>query len=182
MIKLVIYGLTGSGKSSSAGIVRSYFTSRGRTVAVLKLAQPLYELQQQFYQAAGQTIGMYEQDQVLLEIIATQLRRISPTSLAEHFLARLALVDADVVLNDDLRDAQIDYPMLKQQGFRFIRIACPETVRLQRLQQRKDISVVTHSATTIALDQIEPDVVVDNASSNMADLQAKIHAVLPTLR
>lgn len=180
-LRIVVYGLTGSGKSTSAGIVRDYFTACGDRVAVLKLAQPLYELQQQFYRIASRPIAFYEQDQQLLELIATQLRRILPRSLVDDFLRRLEATEADVIINDDLRDTQVDYPVLRQHGFRFIRISCHEALRRDRLAQRMDISTVIQSHTTSQLDAITPDAVVEN-SGTLAELQATIRTILEQLR
>jgi hypothetical protein len=181
MLKLVFYGHSGSGKSSSAGIARAFFEAKNRKVAVLKLAQPLYELQTQFYQAAGQDIDFYSQDQLLLENIATQLRRISPTSIVDHFLRRLHTIDADVVINDDLRDIQVDYPILKQHGFVFIRIFCKEPVRVARLNLRNDRSVIVHSATTTNIEAIEPHLVIDNSEHDFETLRTKLHTALEEL-
>jgi dephospho-CoA kinase len=181
MIKLVIYGQSGSGKSTSARIMRNYFEQCGYRVTILKLAQPLYTLQQQFYHIAGQTIDFYSQDQILLEMIAAQLRRISPMSLVNDFLHRLSTIDADVVINDDLRDPYVDYPVLEQHGFRFIRITCQETLRVERLGQRKDLSSVAHSTSTSDIGSIKPHILVDN-SGNLEKLQTTIQCFLDTLR
>lgn len=180
MIKLVVYGLTGSGKSTSSGLIRDHFESKGYQVANLKLAQPLYELQQQFYRAAGKQISLYDQDQILLECIATQLRRVSPTSLVDSFLRRLEITKADIVINDDLRDVDVDYPMLKQHGFSFIRITCREEIRLERLKQRSDLSIVTNSTTTTKLDMIQPHAIIDNSGS-LVDLKQNICTALKRL-
>jgi len=50
----------------------------GLDVVVLKLADPLYRLQNSFYEIAGLPLVAQAQDQVLLEMIARQLRRITP--------------------------------------------------------------------------------------------------------
>lgn len=181
MIKLVFYGLSGSGKSTSAHVALDYYQTLGLQVEMAKLAQPLYELQQKFYRVAGKQIGFYEQDQVLLEAIATQLRRISPTSLVDDLMRRLSSLKADVVINDDLRDPHVDYPFLKEQGFKFIRIWCNEEVRLQRLRQRRHLSVVMQSASTAEIDRIVPDVVIDNSAGSLDELRSRIYDVLERL-
>ncbi|MCL6451614.1 MAG: ATP-binding protein [Acetobacteraceae bacterium] len=181
MIKLVLFGHTGSGKSTSARLAQEFFRSRGLSVAVLKLAEPLYELQGRFYELAGRPIDHYAQDQVLLEMIAAQLRRISPTSLVDHFLARLERTQADVVINDDLRDFETDYRALKAHGFRFIRVRCCEEVRLRRLGMRRDLTVEAHSATTAQIDLIEPDFVVDNSTDDVEELRRTLSGVLERL-
>jgi len=178
MIKLVLFGHTGSGKSTSASIVRRFFENRGKHVVVLKLAQPLYELQHQFYRITDRSIELYQQDQILLEMIANQLRRISPSCLIDNFQKRLLEVEADVILNDDLRDPYVDFPALKKQGFRFIRITCSEEVRLQRLRLRDDLSTNVHSTSSSQIDLIEADVMIDNSGNQNEELEAKLFTVL----
>jgi dephospho-CoA kinase len=178
MLRLALYGHSGSGKSTAADLTERFFRSRGLTVTRLKLAQPLYELQTQFYRVAGVGIGFFDQDQRLLETIATELRRISPTSLVDDFERRLAAVDADVCLNDDVRDVEVDYPRLRELGFRFVRIWCDEGTRRERLGGRGDLSVVLASATTAAIDRIRADVVVDNSDTDLDGLRAVLEDVL----
>lgn len=181
-MNFVLYGHTGSGKSTTSNLVREYFQSGGYRVQILKLAQPLYDLQSRFYETADVLMGPYDQDQVLLEEIASQLRRISPTSIVDDFLRRLEKLEADIVINDDLRDAHVDYPMLKQWGFRFVRITCSESVRLERLSRRQDVSTVIHSNTTAEIDLIEPDVVIDNSIDDLEKLKGKVHTAMESLR
>lgn len=181
MKKIVVYGLAGSGKSTTAGIVRDYYTQRGKSVEIVKLAKPLYDLQQRFYATAGAAIRYDDQDQPLLETIATQLRRISETSLADDFRRRLKEVRCDVVVNDDLRDPYVDYPALYNESFVFIRVKCPEELRIRRLQARADKEAVVDSESTRNIDLIQPHYVIMNDSTQVEDLQAKIHAVLEAI-
>jgi dephospho-CoA kinase len=178
VLRLVIFGRTGTGKSTIAGMIAELGARRGLETAVVKLAEPLYEIQAHFYAAAGRPVDRYAQDQSLLELIATQLRRISPTSLADNFLARLAKVSADVVINDDLRDPDVDYHALKAHGFRFIRVTCPEPVRLARLGRREDLTVSAHSSSEADLDRIVPDLTIDNPSRDLAELRSRVQEAL----
>jgi hypothetical protein len=50
------------------------------------------------------------------------------------------VAEADVILNDDLRDVHVDYPALQALGFSFVRVRCDEPVRLRRLAGRSDLS------------------------------------------
>lgn len=178
MKKIVIYGLAGSGKSTSAGLVQKFFAQKKLDVTVIKLAQPLYELQEQFYKKAGIEISFYNQDQILLESIANHLRRISSSSLVDNFKARIKRTKADVIINDDLRDPHVDYPVLKEEGFIFIRIKCKENFRRERLKQRGDKSTVINSKSTAEIDLIKPDYVVNNDTTNIDDLRKKIFSIL----
>lgn len=181
MLKIVLYGYTGSGKSTSAGILKKILEDQGKKVTVLKLAQPLYELQSHFYRVAGKPIEFYQQDQELLEKIAFSLRKISPVSIVEDFLKRLKTIKTDVVLNDDLRDTKDDYPILKENGFKFIRVVCDEAIRLQRLGLRNDISICANSSTTNNIDMITPDALIDTTDGNITLLQERIKNALEGL-
>lgn len=181
MTRIVLYGHSGSGKSTSARLVRNYYERSGRRVAVVKLAEPLYALQHAFYQAVGRTIDAHAQDQVLLEMIAEQLRRLSPTSLVDCFRRRVAEVEADVILNDDLRDVDVDYPALQALGFSFLRVWCDEPVRLRRLFGRSDLSSRPQSATTSRIDAIRADARIDNSDDGVENLKRHIEAVLAGL-
>jgi cytidine deaminase len=142
-----------------------------RKAVVLKLADPLYRLQAVYYAVAGRSLAPGEQDQVLLESIARHLRRISPASLANDFENRLASCNADVVINEDLRDLDTDYPFLCNLGARFVRLTVAEPVRRARLAARKDLSTVLESETTLRLAEITPDLVIDNSSSDLGMLR-----------
>ncbi len=178
--RIVLYGFTGCGKSTSAAILCELARKRGLTVEIVKLAEPLYRLQHAFYAAAGLADGG-AQDQALLEVIARELRRLSPTSLVDDFLRRLDEATADVVVNDDLRDPYVDYPVLQRDGFRFVRLVCAEDVRRRRLAGRGDLSTVVESATTVELDAIAPDHVVDNSINDRTHLESSLAGVLDRL-
>ncbi|MFF0659402.1 hypothetical protein [Micromonospora tulbaghiae] len=179
-MRIAFIGPTGSGKSTSAGLVEDYAAARGRTTARIKLADPLYQLQQQVYAAAGRSIEPYAQDQVLLEALAGELRRINPDSLAADLLRRLERTDADIIVNDDLRDPHVDAVRLRAAGFRVVRVRCAEQTRLSRLARRADVAAVRHSATTSEIDLIETDHEILNNGS-VAELRSAIEQVLEAL-
>ncbi len=182
MIKIVIYGLSGAGKSTSAKLIQDYFIEKNMNTTVLKLAYPLYEIQKKFYDIAGKDIDFFDQDQILLEAIATHLRRISDTSLIDNFIERLKKCTTEVVLNDDIRDYKIDYPALKKEEFIFIRITCDEAVRVRRLLSRNDLSVNLKSATTNDLDKFEADWLIDTSTSDIDILRTKIYEILEQIK
>ncbi|WP_055480125.1 ATP-binding protein [Sphaerimonospora mesophila] len=174
-LQIAVIGLSGSGKSTCARIICEWAAERGLTVARIPLARPLYELQRRVYAAAGVPLREGDQDQVLLEELATQLRRINPRSLVDDFLARAAGAvrdGADVLINDDLRDPHTDAPLLRAQGFRVVRVTCAEQARQKRLAQRGDISRADGS--TSALDLIEPDAVLDNSTDGLTAYRTTI--------
>ncbi|MBT0773333.1 hypothetical protein KIH74_30590 [Kineosporia sp. J2-2] len=166
-LRVAVIGLSGSGKSTCAGYIREWAAGRRLTVSRVPLARPLYQLQRQVYAAAGVPLADGAQDQVLLEQLATQLRRINRRSLADDFLARAreaAGRGSDVIVNDDLRDPWTDAPALRAEGFRVLRISCREDVRRSRLARRGDLTRADGS--TADLDRIEPDAVLDNSGSD----------------
>ncbi|MET9546455.1 hypothetical protein ABZY36_14250 [Streptomyces sp. NPDC006627] len=178
-LRVAVIGLSGSGKSTCAGIVREWAAERGLTVTRVPLARPLYAMQKRFYEAAGVPLREGAQDQVLLEAIATQLRRINPRSLVDDFLARAdaaARDGADVLINDDLRDPHTDAPALRAEGFRVVRVSCDEAVRQVRLKRRGDLSRADGS--TSAIDRIEPDAVLDNSADDLSAYRAAVRDLM----
>lgn len=178
--RLAVLGLSGSGKSTIAGLIRASFERRGLTVATVKLAEPLYRLQHEVYAVAAMGLRPGAQDQFLLEELARQLRRIAPRALAEDFLGRLLQADADVVLNDDLRDPWVDFPVLRDAGFRMIRVVVDEETRRQRLSERADPSVVLDSESTANIDRIPADAVIHNTGA-VSELAAAVEKTLGEL-
>jgi len=172
-LRLCLVAPSGSGKSTSAQLMRSWFVARGRSVAILKLAAPLYRLQASFYAEAGVSLQHGAQDQRLLESVATQLRSLHPAALANRFLQTLQELDAEVVINDDLRDDGIDWPALRQAGFVIVKLAARPELRARRLAVRNDVSVVHDSPLDQQMARIRPDYVLTNNGS-LAALEVQI--------
>ncbi|MFW3165010.1 dephospho-CoA kinase [Pseudomonas syringae pv. syringae] len=164
-IRLSLVAPSGSGKSTAASYLHEYFTHLGLKVRILKLAAPLYRLQERFYSEACAALSPGTQDQKLLEQVARQLRLIDPFALVKAFAQELEKTDADVVINDDLRDDQIDWPYLKENGFKVIKIVTDPLSRQQRLESRKDISVIDKSALDLQIERIQADFTLDNDST-----------------
>jgi dephospho-CoA kinase len=162
-LRLAVVGLSGCGKSTTAGLIERFADDHGLSHAVVKLARPLYQLQSAVYRAAGVDLAPGAQDQVLLEQLAGTLRRIRPDALVADFLQRLSAVDADVVVNDDLRDPDVDAVALRAHGFRVLRVTADPPVRAARLAGRGDLSRADGS--TARLDLIPADAVLDNSGS-----------------
>ncbi|MES2743615.1 MAG: dephospho-CoA kinase [Pseudomonadota bacterium] len=172
--RLSLVAPSGSGKSTLAGMLKQQFESMGLTVAVLKLAQPLYEIQASFYEKSLVDVAKDKQNQRLLEIIATEMRRIDPYSLINNFQQRLDACQADVIINDDLRDDQIDWPHLQRQGFKILRIVASGEKRAGYLNARGDLSIVKNSNLNQQIACIRADLVlVNNASLDDLAFQAR---------
>ena len=170
---LCLVAPSGSGKSTTAQLIRNWLRARGHSVEVVKLAEPLYRIQAMFYAEAGIALTPETQDQKLLESVATHLRTIHARALADGFLRRLAASRADVVINDDLRDDRIDWPALREAGFRVVKVAARAEVRAQRLAERNDLSVVKDSPLDLQMARIEADYVLTNNGS-LGALEAQV--------
>ncbi|KPY84587.1 dephospho-CoA kinase [Pseudomonas syringae pv. tagetis] len=164
-LRLALVAPSGSGKSTTARLLREYFEAAGLSVELVKLAQPLYELQGMFYEQAGVEVTSGSQNQRLLECIARELRDLGSQSLVTNFARRLTRSCAQVVINDDLRDDTVDWPYLQTQGFQVIKVLADSSVRQARLGQRGDISVVENSALDLQMRRIEADYVLPNSGS-----------------
>ncbi|HEV2378151.1 MAG TPA: hypothetical protein VGS19_39050 [Streptosporangiaceae bacterium] len=175
-LRVAVVGLAGCGKSTCAGLVEDFARDNRRSYQRVKLAKPLYDLQEAVYGVAGVPLQPGSQDQLLMEALADALRRIRPESIVDDFAWRLGQTSADIVINDDLRDPFVDAPRLRQMGFRVLRVTCQEDIRQQRLAERGDLT--RSDASTGRLDLIEPDAVIDNSY----DLESCKSAVYKFLR
>lgn len=178
MRKLCVYGVAGAGKSTVSAMLGDALTLRGLRVEIVKLALPLYRLQQHIYATVGRDVPLWTHDNDILRSLATHLRRINPDFLVEDFLNRAAESSADVVINDDLRDTIVDYPRLRETGFQFLHVACSDIVRTRRLQVRGDVNVVPDSVHSWGFDRISPDWTIDNSSNESEELDQQIRVFL----
>jgi hypothetical protein len=156
-LRISLIAPSGSGKSTVAGLMKNAFERSGRTVEILKLATPLYQLQTDVYSECGLTLKPDQQDQRLLEVIAAEMRRIAPDSLIRHFEQRLARTKSDVVLNDDLRDDKTDWPWMKQNGFIVVRVVAHAALRNSRLHNRGNVTLIENSPLNIQIERIQED-------------------------
>jgi cytidine deaminase len=179
-LRVSLIAPSGAGKSTVAGLFKSAFELSGRTVQILKLAAPLYQLQAGFYSECDVELAAGQQDQHLLEVIATEMRRIAPQSLVRHFGTRLSSVQADVVLNDDLRDKETDWPWLRRNGFIVVRVVAGEALRQQRLQGRGDLTLVKDSPLDVQIARIRETYTITNDGSLDA-LRAQVEALAARL-
>lgn len=180
-LRLCIFGHSGSGKSTTAGYFLETLQEKGYRVDTIKLAEPLYQLQKKIYAAAGRSIDHYAQDQQVLEWLAQQLRKINPASLVEDFEKRLKLSQANVILNDDLRDKEVDYLYLKKMGFIFIRMKVKKQVAYKRLQKRHDLNTVFRSSASRDIDVMTSDIDIENNGASLNDLKRKLDDTLTSL-
>ncbi|PYE47286.1 AAA domain-containing protein [Paenibacillus barcinonensis] len=182
IIKLVIFGQSGSGKSTIARIVQNYYEKQRKTVQVVKLASPLYEIQNHVYKKLLLPYKEGAQDQILLENLATNIRRISPNYLVETFMEKVNNSEANVIINDDLRDYHTDYPRLTDSGFIFIKVSCKEEIRQSRLKSRDDLSIVQNSKTTKGIQDFLYHYHIDNSNLSLLQLESSISDMLEGIK
>lgn len=179
-IRLALIGPSGAGKSTTAQLLQAGLRRRRLSCSVHKLAKPLYEIKQMYYQAAGMTVAYDAQDHPLMEQIARSLRELAPTSLVDNLASRLATCQDDVILNDDLRDDAVDWPALTHQGFKIIRIYAPSTALKERLISRGDLRLVSESPLNSQVRRIRSDYVLTNVA-DLPSLEAQIEGLLDRL-
>lgn len=178
--RICLVGPSGSGKSTVASLIKKKVEQQKKTVGVLRLAEPLYKIQELFYQESGLQISTYQQDQQLLEKIAIEMRKISSVSLIDNFLSRLAVTSHDLLINDDLRDHLIDWPRMAAAGFIVIRVVTDPSIRHSRLKSRDDITRVEKSQLNQQIALINSTFVLVN-NGNLDHLDVQVTGIMPYL-
>lgn len=165
--RICLIGETGSGKSTTAAVLRQVLAGAGRPAELIQLATLLRDLQNLVYQRIGAVKTPDQQDQQLMVDLAGNIRRIRPTALVDEFERSLAALPAGTVaVNADLRDHAVDAVRLRELGFFFVRIRCDRAVRAARLRLRDDLSVVDDERV-FQLDRIDCDVEFDNSRDGL---------------
>jgi len=166
-LRICLVGETGSGKSTTAAVLRETLAAAGRPSRLLPLAALLQDLQNLLYRELDVPKPADRQDQQLMVDLATNIRRIRPTALVDRFERALGtLPPGTVAINADLRDHAVDAPRLRELGFFFVRVRCHRAVRAARLRLRDDLSVVDDEAL-FQLDRIGCDVEFDNSRDGL---------------
>jgi cytidine deaminase len=165
--RICLIGETGSGKSTTAAVLRQVLAEADRPAELIQLATLLRDLQNVLYQRIGAAKAPDQQDQQLMVDLAGNIRRIRPTALVDEFERSLAALPAGTVaVNADLRDHAVDAVRLRELGFFFVRIRCDRAVRAERLRLRDDLSVVDDERV-FQLDRIGYDVEFDNSRDGL---------------
>ena len=104
------------GKNTAVKLLSSRYS-----VHNIKLAEPLYHLQNYFYSFIGKEMSG-EQDGELLQYLGKKIRAECPQFLIKEFITELHRANnfRGIITNDDCRPP--DYPTLKELGFIFIKI------------------------------------------------------------
>lgn len=102
------------GKSTAIKLLQKHFDIKN-----IKIADPLYELQSDFYKKLGIKIED-KQDGELLQFYGKKVRKENSDYLLNEFKTKLENTNATIISNDDCRPD--DYEFLKDNGFIFIKI------------------------------------------------------------
>ncbi|EKE11142.1 MAG: hypothetical protein ACD_15C00135G0003 [uncultured bacterium] len=177
ILKYCLIAPSGSGKSTVAKLICNAFEENDVRCEILKIAQPLYEIQKIYYRFAQIKIKRDQQNNYLMETIANNLRKLNPSSLIECFLKRYTLINAPVVINDDLRDIEIDWPVLINLNFKMVFISTSVNIRKFRLSKRGDFSVSATSELDVNFLKMKPEIILEN-NEGLGELQRKVRAMI----
>ena len=115
MLKLCFIAPSGYGKSTAISILKKFYN-----IENIKIAEPLYELQNYFYNYIDSEL-LGEQDGELLQFLGIKIRKENSNFLINKFKERVMLKKSvDFITNDDCRPP--DYMCLKELGFVFVAI------------------------------------------------------------
>ncbi len=114
--KICFVAPSGYGKTTAINLI-----SKFHNIENIKIATPLYELQNHFYNFIETDISG-EQDGELLQFFGVKIRKENPTFLLNRFKRSLEVAEKKdaLISNDDCRPP--DYDCLRELGFIFVRI------------------------------------------------------------
>lgn len=112
-MKICFLAPSGYGKSTAIEILKKHYS-----ITNIKIAEPLYRLQDNFYKTIGIDIEN-KQDGELLQFYGCKIRKENPMYLINTFFEEVEKYDG-IITNDDCRP--YDYQYLKDNGFIFIKI------------------------------------------------------------
>lgn len=101
MIKISFLALSGQGKSTAAKHI-----SKKCNAKIIRLSDPLYEIQNDIYYKVGLKIDKKVQDGELLQFLGYKIQAIAPSYLSSEFLKKLKIAKKSgikIVINDDCR-------------------------------------------------------------------------------
>jgi len=158
--KLALLGRPGVGKDTFIKCFRElypHFSSQ-----LIRLSNPLYEVQNFIYKICSKEIEKDVQDGVLLNFLGNHMRTINPNVLLQPFAQAVKDIEAkksmDVILCSDVRP--IDAQFIKQLGFTIVNIVTDPAIAFERRKQRGDLSLGDNSHVT-----------EDGISANMYNVQ-----------
>lgn len=113
-MKICFLALSGYGKSTAIDILKKHYD-----ITNIKIAEPLYKLQHDFYSHIGIEVGD-RQDGELLQFYGKKIRKECSHYLIDTFKSKLDKNNSSIITNDDCRPE--DYKFLKENDFIFVKI------------------------------------------------------------
>ena len=113
-MKICFLSPSGFGKSTAIEILKKHFDIKN-----IKIAEPLYELQNEFYKMLRKS-DEGKQDGELLQFYGKKVRSVDKNYLLNTFKEKVLISNNSIITNDDCRPD--DYEYLKSLGFIFIKI------------------------------------------------------------
>lgn len=117
MMKICFLAPSGYGKTTAISIL-----SKQHKLKNIKIAEPLYDMQNEFYKKLGVSMSG-QQDGELLQFLGQKIRKENKYFLLDIFKEKMNEAQkesVEIISNDDCRPA--DYQFLKDLGFIFVRI------------------------------------------------------------
>lgn len=170
VVRLCLIGPTGSGKSTIAKFVARHYGGE-----VLKIAEPLYDLQQSFYQKIGKSIQ--GQDGELLQFLGAKVEQENPGWLSSTFMKKVVDSNSRIIVNDDCRPHS--YETLSAGGFSFVRIKTDPATRNARARA-DHISVDERHPVERGFDDLRCDYEIDN-NGDFDSTRRQIDSLMNTL-
>lgn len=149
-MKICFLAPSGYGKSTAIRLLQKHFDIKN-----IKIAEPLYELQSEFYDKLGIEIGD-RQDGELLQFYGKKVRKENEKFLLNEFKKKLFNTSATIISNDDCRPN--DYEFLKENDFVFIKINGYQ-------RDRDDVTIANPKEKIEWQSQIPFDYEIDNYGS-----------------
>jgi hypothetical protein len=133
-LRLCFLAPSSYGKTTAIAIMQTEYK-----IVNIKIAEPLYELQDYFYQKIGINIKE-QQDGELLQFYGVKIRKENPHYLLTTFIDKINNIkDVDIITNDDCRP--YDYDCLKELGFIFVKINGYKRNRLDHTLSNDNLSL-----------------------------------------
>lgn len=148
---IVFLAPSGSGKSTCAQYLQKKYQGE-----IIKLADPLYTIQNLIYQKIGLPVPL-SQDGELLQFLGNKIQTLQPKFLFDQFYQKFLSSPNTLVINDDCRPH--NYPYLQKLNAIFIKIEGP--VRLRTT----DMSPHNPQHTTEWQEAIPGDFIIKNTGT-----------------
>jgi len=183
--KICFFGPSGSGKNTvgytAEHIIYEKYGVDAIRVGHLNIAEPLHYIQSHIYETLG--LKNQTQDGKLLQFL---IEHFGMKTICDVFVKELDKsvdifhpdVSPTFVLNTDCRNNA--YPILKENGFIFIRIETKPEIRVRRLKNRKDITPANLNKELEQTNQIIADYTIDN-NGTLQDLEEEVRKVIKQL-